>query len=227
MAARWTNLLLPGVTTVADQVPVYADAWQASNRIALEADGRLWVVLGDSLSQGIGASSHLNGWVGQTHVRLRELGRDYRVLNFSKSGATTSDVRHRQLSVLSRLPHAPAVVTLLVGANDMLRRSTRSTLLDNFQEILEQMPSQSVVAYLPQPVRLAHRVNAAIDQAARARGFQTVNLRPAARHFRGHRAADLFHPNDRGYRRISDVFVQAMTRDPHDDPTTQADSGHR
>ena len=35
------------------------------NEPALAADGPLWVVLGDSTAQGLGASSPLHGYVGQ------------------------------------------------------------------------------------------------------------------------------------------------------------------
>ena len=214
VASRWTGLLLPGAAGVAEQVPVYADAWQRDNELASRRSGPLWVALGDSLSQGIGASSYRNGWVGQTHASLRGLNREYRLLNLSRTGATTSDVRDRQVRVLGGLPEPPALVTLVVGANDMLRRSTRLALLGNYRAIVERLPSQTVVAYLPQPLPLAHRVNEMIDDMALAAGFQTVSVRPAVRPFRGHRAGDLFHPNDRGHRRLAEVFVPAILQVP-------------
>src|SRR4051794_24545264 len=91
MAGKWTSVLLPGASAIAGQVPIYADAWQRDNDLAYRGHGPLWVALGDSLSQGIGASSHRNGWVGQAHASLKKQGRDYRLLNVSKTGATTSD----------------------------------------------------------------------------------------------------------------------------------------
>src|SRR4051812_30383533 len=64
VAKRWTSFLLPGAIGVAGQVPIYAGAWQRDNELANTGGRPLWVVLGDSLSQGIGASTHRNGWVG-------------------------------------------------------------------------------------------------------------------------------------------------------------------
>jgi lysophospholipase L1-like esterase len=109
------------------------------------------------------------------------------------------------------LGEEPTLVTLLVGANDMLRRTTRHSLSDNFQAVLSQLPAQTVVAYLPQPVALARQVNRLIDERAASTGLHPVSVRPAARHFRG-RAADLFHPNDRGYQRLADIVVRPSSR---------------
>jgi lysophospholipase L1-like esterase len=214
---RWAGFLLPGVAGVAQQTPVYARAWESDNQESLAGTGPLWVVLGDSLSQGIGATSYRNGWVGQSNVRLRNLDRHYRLLNLSKAGATTSDVLDRQVDVLDRLSRPPDLVTLLIGSNDMLRRSTRSVLLVNYQAILRRLPPSTVLAYLPQPVPLAHRVNDMIDESARANGFHTVSVRPAVRPFWGYRAADVFHPNDRGHGRLADVFVPAILKVPFPD----------
>ncbi len=52
-AAR--GVLFPGFDRVHSQVEPFARAWQAANSDALLQDGPLWVALGDSMSQGIGA----------------------------------------------------------------------------------------------------------------------------------------------------------------------------
>jgi lysophospholipase L1-like esterase len=201
---------------------VYARAWQTDNVEAAGTVGPLWVVLGDSLSQGIGASSYRCGWVGRADAALRERGRHYRIINLSRTGATTSEVLHDQLDAMRALGEEPTLVTLLVGANDMLRRTTRHSLSDNFQAVLSQLPAQTVVAYLPQPVALARQVNRLIDERAASTGLHPVSVRPAARHFRGHRAADLFHPNDRGYQRLADIVVPAILE--VEDPAAAAQS---
>lgn len=61
---------LPSVARTARQVERYAEAWEASNARALAAEGPLWVVLGDSAAQGVGASSYDRGWVGLVLPRL-------------------------------------------------------------------------------------------------------------------------------------------------------------
>src|SRR5689334_6506346 len=55
----------PGVRAVQEQVLPYAVWWESHNRVAAGGDGPLWVALGDSMTQGIGASAPDRGWVGQ------------------------------------------------------------------------------------------------------------------------------------------------------------------
>ncbi|MGB3764608.1 MAG: hypothetical protein WA966_15445, partial [Ornithinimicrobium sp.] len=61
---RVLSTFLPGVARVWSQVEPYADSWRAHNLQTLQRPGRRWFVLGDSLSQGIGASAFDAGWVG-------------------------------------------------------------------------------------------------------------------------------------------------------------------
>ena len=72
----------------------------------------LWVVLGDSTAQGVGASSPLNGYVGQVMSALAaKSSRPWRVLNLSRSGAQTWQVIDQQLPVLEELGLTPDLVS--------------------------------------------------------------------------------------------------------------------
>ena len=68
------------------QVEQYAAEWQAHNAQALEQAGPLWLVLGDSAAQAVGASSRATGYVGLVLERLRAHGTLWRVVNLSRSG---------------------------------------------------------------------------------------------------------------------------------------------
>jgi hypothetical protein len=120
------GLVVPGVSRVQRDVEPFAAAWGRANQAALEQSGPLWVALGDSLSQGIGASAFDRGWVGQVHERLQAAQtaeRDLRVINLSVSGARTLDVLDTQLPALARLSAdvaEPALVTLMIGSNDLM-----------------------------------------------------------------------------------------------------------
>ena len=97
VASRLVQQAMPALRNVRAQVALYALAWETSNVAALApgaaAAGPLWVVLGDSTAQGIGASGHDKGYVGQLHRILEErTGKTWRVLNLSKSGARAADV---------------------------------------------------------------------------------------------------------------------------------------
>src|SRR3954449_8855559 len=74
--------VLPGRQEVRRQIDVYAAAWADANEDALRADGPLWVALGDSTGQGIGASRWDRGYVGQVRDLLRAAtGEPWRVVN--------------------------------------------------------------------------------------------------------------------------------------------------
>src|SRR6476660_5740717 len=52
-------------TQAAEECAAFARHWQAHNDQVLRLDGPLWVVLGDSTAQGLGAHSPDGGYVGQ------------------------------------------------------------------------------------------------------------------------------------------------------------------
>ena len=195
-------VVLPGIGRVRAQKEPFARAWEEINRAALASGRPLWVALGDSMTQGIGAGTVAGGWVPQLNARL---GAPFAVVNLSASGARVADVLAGQLP---RLPAEPALVTVLVGANDMLTRSRRRGVADRFARLLEELPpGRSVVATLPRRNAAAREVNALIDTAEAAGRVRVADLRgPALGPIRGTLADDWFHPNEIGYARIADLF---------------------
>ena len=89
--------ILPGVRKVENEIAPYAAAWHEHNLAALASTDPLWVVLGDSLSQGVGASSIGHSWVLQAQRQLAAVDRNFRIINLSVSGATVPDVLDRQI----------------------------------------------------------------------------------------------------------------------------------
>lgn len=208
------GLVLPGVARVQEQVEPYAAAWQHSNRDALAATGPLWVALGDSLSQGIGAAAYDAGWVGQLHAQLAAAGRPYRLVNLSVSGARTADVLDRQLPALAGVAARagqPDLITLMIGSNDLISRRYRTGLPRRFERILRQLPAGTVVTTLPNPTGTAARVNAVIEAVAGQRGLRIADLRDGrTTSWRGRLAADHFHPNELGYAQLAGVIGDAL-----------------
>jgi lysophospholipase L1-like esterase len=210
------STVLSGVRQVQDQVRPYAEAWRAANLQALADSGPLWVALGDSMTQGVGASTFDRGWVGQLARRLDDEGRHHRVVNLAFSGARTTDVLDRQLPALAALATPPDLVTVLIGSNDLTRRAYRDRLPAAFAELLERLPVGSVVANLPQPRSAARRVNVLIERAVRQRGLVLADMldrRHAPTSWRGRLAEDHFHPNELGYAGLADTFHHAIGHD--------------
>lgn len=206
---RALSAVLPGVARVQSQVDEYAEAWRAHNVMALRQSGRRWIVLGDSMSQGVGASAYSGGWVGLLSDRLAASGHDLRVINLSATGARVRDVLDQQLPALDRVGAQDGdLVTVMVGSNDLFGgRSRRERLPEAYAELLDRVPSGAVVATLTQPPAAAHRANKHVERAAEARRIVMVDLRvtgPSS--WRGLLAPDLFHPNDAGYAAIATAF---------------------
>jgi lysophospholipase L1-like esterase len=182
------------------------------NAVAVEDDGPLWVSLGDSLTQGIGASCIDRSWVHQTRELLAELGRPYRVVNLAATGGRIRDVADRQLDAMAALGRTPDLVTVLVGSNDLIVRSRRETAVADFAGLLERLPVGAVVASMPQPRQAARQMNALLQQATDAGRVRLADMRLLPG-WRGALADDHFHPNDVGHARIADIFVKAIMAD--------------
>lgn len=91
------------------------------------------LVVGDSLSAAYGIPAD-RGWVSLLQQRLREQGKDYRVINASITGDTTH-------GGLTRLPkalqsHRPTLVIIELGGNDGLRGFDLETTRSNLHEMI-------------------------------------------------------------------------------------------
>jgi lysophospholipase L1-like esterase len=209
---RVSSRLSPGVRKVQAQVGPYARAWDEANAEALEATGPLWVALGDSMTQGIGASRYDCGWVSQLQSLLQAAGSTYRVLNLSAYGARVEDVLTRQLPAMRTLDGQPDLVTVLIGSNDVANRESRRHLLANYGELLRQLPRGAVIASPFGNHGPGRQVNALIAAQASERGLRVLNNRDEATlsSWRGKLAEDHFHPNDRGYTGLAEDFFQTI-----------------
>jgi hypothetical protein len=97
------GLWADGVIALRGDCITFASHWDAHNDRAITEAGPLWVVLGDSTAQGLGAPSPMGGYVGQVLAGLQQrTGQRWRVLNLSLSGALIRDVLRDQL------PRVPA-----------------------------------------------------------------------------------------------------------------------
>ncbi|HEU4999266.1 MAG TPA: SGNH/GDSL hydrolase family protein [Lapillicoccus sp.] len=213
---RALGRVLPGVREVQAQTGPYAAAWDRANRAALAATGPLWVALGDSMTQGIGASAYDRGWVGQLSDRLHAEGWDHRVVNLSVTGARVDDVVDTQLPALEAIrtkEGPPALVTVVIGSNDVVSPRHRRGLAERFAAMLDRLPDGAVVMNLPNPHREARRVDDLLRARAAAGRVVLADMRrEGPRSWRGLLAADTFHLNDRGYAAMADVVEKALRR---------------
>ena len=91
------------------------------------------MVFGDSLSSGYGLPQGA-GWVDLLQQRLARENYDYKVINASISGETTSSARNRIGATLTQ--HKPEIVVLELGGNDGLRGARIETIRSNLSTII-------------------------------------------------------------------------------------------
>ena len=224
---RWTD----GVAELrADRVE-FAAYWDAHNNRVLserqaardrgEQAGPLWVVLGDSTAQGLGAPGPRYGYVGQTLEQLRRTtGRPWQVLNLSVSGGLTRDVVAGQLPLLNDLGAQPDLVTCGAGVNDILF-SSPSRVFADLRALLAAVPDNTVMLDLPLltgfwgivgriSVPYITRMNRIIREVSEQRRLPVAEI---SRHFTppwpGKFSVDNFHPSQDGYRDWSRALLQA------------------
>jgi acyl-CoA thioesterase I len=203
--------LLPGVRATLGRTAEFAAWWAEANEAALASSGPLWVALGDSTAQGIGAAGPELGYVGRLLDRLRAAGEPWRVVNLSKTGARVSDVVARQLPAAAEL--SPALVTCAVGSNDLLWRTPRDRFETSLDELLSRLPPAAVIATLPQGIgrRRPLEVNARIVAAAATRQLRIADVwSRTGPPYGGKFAGDGFHPNARGYGDWADAFADVL-----------------
>jgi lysophospholipase L1-like esterase len=206
---RTASLLLPGVRAVQRQVEPYARAWERHNRAAATASGPLWVVLGDSMSQGVGASAHDRGWVGQLAPSLPE----HRLVNLSVYGGRVSDVVERQVPAMRSLGVEPDLVTVVIGSNDLFSKRLRPLLPAALAQMLALLPQGSIVGSQPGTQAASVEFNRLVDDAAAAGRIRVAEFRDRRmRSWRGRLSPDHFHPNDAGYAGMAEIVGEAVAR---------------
>lgn len=214
-------VVVAGVASLAGlylQVPRYRTYWQRRATNPPAQNALVYVALGDSAAQGVGASSPQKGYVGLVADALAQKhGRPVHVINLSKSGARVHDAVRDQLP---QLQHIKAdVVTIEIGANNMTEWDEQQFRAD-IEKLVSSLPPQTVISDLPyfgggryrrmEPaVQIA---NGVIHEAAQAHGLR---LAPLYAETKDHdswrtRTVDLFHPSGRGYRNWFNAFWQVL-----------------
>jgi acyl-CoA thioesterase I len=220
---RWTD----GVAAMRSDRRTFASYWAAHNDQVREARANgspsadpLWVVLGDSTAQGLGAPGPKGGYVGQALTQLRRnTGQHWRVINLSVSGALTRDVLAQQIPLLAN--ESPDLVTCGAGANDILF-SAPAKLFADLRELLKAVPDNTVLLDLPllsgfwgivgrMSVPYISRMNRVIHEVALQRDLPVAEV---SAHFTppwaGKFSCDNFHPSQDGYRDWTRALLAAV-----------------
>ena len=165
------------------------------------------VVLGDSISRGVGASVPRRSLVGRVadYIAL-ETDRPVHIANYSQSGATANDVLNKQIPRVDL--QVTDVILLEIGVNDSYRRTVKEFQQD-LGAIIKLLPlNKTIIADIPfskirRPYqKIAHVIlsDKRIIRATVSEAF--VHFIPAFWVTSG----DFFHPNDKGYKLWFEAF---------------------
>ena len=191
-----------------------------------------YLSLGDSFTIGTGTSPE-KAFPAVLATRWRTAGQNVELLNPAVNGYTTDDLIAREL------PHVPifkpTFVTLLIGANDIVRGGSddkryRGQLRRIYQQLRDDGVPGSAVVALPQPewsrspaaspygtteallTRIAH-FNAIMEEEAENAGARFIDLYPLM-----HRqaaaemlATDGLHPNAEAHEEWAKTLAERLT----------------
>lgn len=179
----------------------------------------VYVALGDSSVEGIGASTPERSYTGIIHEHLKLIRNKISYHNLGKAYATIGDVNKHQLQKAINLQ--PQLVTISIGANDIIQRTPLKEfenglqfLLDNLKRcttaeiVINTLPDLSHAPAVPARLRamsllLVKRMNQVIKKLASKYQVILVDLYEQSRLYTQKYpevvSTDGFHPSDFGY----------------------------
>jgi lysophospholipase L1-like esterase len=162
------------------------------------------IAFGDSLIQGVGASSNTKSLVG---VLSKKIGKP--IINLGVSGNTTADGLNR-INELDR--YKPKVVILLLGGNDYLRKVPKETTFKNLGKIIEDIQSRGAVVLLLGVRGGLLKDNFEEDFEIISSKYNTAFVSNVLSGLILDRKymSDEIHPNDAGYEKISERVLPVL-----------------
>ncbi|HEV7957546.1 MAG TPA: SGNH/GDSL hydrolase family protein [Marisediminicola sp.] len=206
-----------GMVRLAETIPVHSAYWREQHKKRGEL---LYVALGDSTAQGIGASRPGHSYVGVLARAIRRhTKRSVRVVNLSQSGARVREAVETLVPAFAK--YRPDLVTVSIGANDIVDFEAER-FERGLRELCAALPPAAIIADLPsfyygQNQRRVKVANEIVRRVADEYGLAVAPLhrvthrRTAARTALRDVASDFFHPNDRGYLVWASAFEPLLT----------------
>lgn len=182
-----------------------------------------YIATGDSTAVGEGATDSGHTYPDQIATNLSErFTVTYK--NIGGQGAQTTDVIKNQLQTI--IDFQPDIVTLSIGANDQTHLKSKQQILNNFKKIIERLttdtkaiiyianiPDFSNTGLLPAWYRklIEHR-SQPINTALQTLKNDRVKIVPIHELGTVALSGDLFHPNNEGYTRWAETFLNVISK---------------
>ncbi|CAN5150723.1 hypothetical protein BH11PAT4_BH11PAT4_6400 [soil metagenome] len=194
-----------------------------------EVQGESIVVLGDSLAQGVGATSSEKTLAAQIFASRKGAFPNATLWNFGLAGATVANVVGDQSQRLAAVK--PAEIYLIIGANDVTKQTPVESFAESYRNLLATLtgtgakvvvvtiPKLAATPAVPEAQKVAADTRtkllnekilaAAAEYPGKVRvvdgyAFSERELQPGSDFL----ADDQFHPNDDGYAKLAAEVVQ-------------------
>ena len=201
-----------GMKRLSDAIPVHSAYWREQYK---RTGDLVYVVLGDSTAQGIGASKPNRGYVGKLARFIhKESGESVRVVNLSQSGARLREIHEVMMPRFAK--QHPDILTVAIGAND-IASFDEARFTRELDALYAALPGHAIVAEVPSfyfgtAEHKAQVANLIVHETAERYGlvvapvYELTRRQTGAKYAFNQVADDFFHPNDRGY----DVWTSAF-----------------
>ena len=179
----------------------------------------VYVALGDSTAEGMGASTPQRSYTNIVFESLKDRYKQAKYLNVARSGAILKDVLQSQMP--KAIEAKPSLITLSIGANDIIRRTKLDEFEGDLRELLTSLrqktdatilistvPDLSLTPAVPKLLKTyskykAGKLNQIIYKVGEETSTVTVDLfedsRAVLKMFPEAIASDGWHPSDFGY----------------------------
>lgn len=163
------------------------------------------IAFGDSLVQGVGASSRDTNFVS---LLSKKTGKQ--IVNLGVSGNTTRDGLAR-INELNK--YNPKVVILLLGGNDYLQKVPESETFVNLEKIIKDIQARGAIVLLL-GIRgglLLDKFDERFEELAEETNSAFVSNVLSGLITNDQYMSDAIHPNDAGYKKISDRIYPVLS----------------
>jgi lysophospholipase L1-like esterase len=178
--------------------------------------GLTWLAIGDSITNGTGASTYDKSYIYQTRLGLLNAGHPHHLVRASSGGQKSGDMIEFHKSRGGKCD--PDLITIMIGTNDNAQSVGTTTFQTNLGLLIDEVKKRFVVGkgkivLLTIPYAkstTAYGVNVSqyndvIKSVGSARGIPVCDINPA---FNSDSfMADDVHPNDNGHAAIANILI--------------------
>jgi len=188
----------------------------ATTANANESEDKNILVLGDSLSAGLGVN-YDQAWPSLLQSRINKMGSSYRVINAGVSGDTTSGGISRLPRLLKK--YSPELLILELGGNDGLRGTSLKAIEKNLRDMINSAQSSNTTVLLI-GVQLPPNYGALYTEGfenifsalAKEYGLDLIQGTLKTMVDEGLMQSDGIHPNVLGHRQIENIVWERLNK---------------